>query len=533
MANVEEAAPGPGQSAPGWAQEWRQALTLWAVFALATSLAMAPTLMAMANVWWNSATFNHGLLIPFIIAWLVWDRREQVLRVRPGLYPPALVLVGGAALLWLLGRVGDVQTVQQLAWVLMIQASVLALLGVAVTRALLFPLGYMFFLVPVGEFLIPPLQHFTAQFIVVMLNLIDIPVFLEDIFLSTPSGDFRVAEACSGVRFLIATLALGVLFANISFKSWKRRAIVVGLSILVPIIANGLRAFGIVYIAYLTDNEYAVGVDHIVYGWGFFAFVTIVLLIIGMSFSDKKPSDPPFDVTPLLNAGGATVAPRRTWFGVFAIAMAVGLAVPAYGAYVMHRDSDRHVAQLPELEPAVSWQKMDVAAGTVDWRPHYAAADAERFDHYRSDDVTVSLYAAVYGTQDTEREMIAFGNSVMGQHDRWSRLNGGRRQVRLGGQDVEIAFYRARGPGGAVRDIWQVFWVDNRLVAQPRWAKIFGAFAKLHGGQTAAATLVISTERARPELVRDDALAAFAAALPPVADYFAQAVATHAVIKGE
>ncbi|RME68266.1 MAG: exosortase A, partial [Alphaproteobacteria bacterium] len=234
---------------------WRRALLLWGVFALAASLAMAPTLAAMVTVWWNSATFNHGLLIPFIIAWLVWDRRKTLAQVRPGLYPLGLIPMAGALMLWLLGRVGDVQMVQQFGWVFLMQFSVLTLLGLAATRALLFPLGYMLFLVPFGEFLIPPLQHFTAQFIVAGLQTLDIPVFLEDVFLSTPSGDFEVAQACSGVRFLIATLALGVLFANISFKSWRRRAVVVALAVIVPIIANGLRAFGIVYIAYLTDNE--------------------------------------------------------------------------------------------------------------------------------------------------------------------------------------------------------------------------------------------------------------------------------------
>ena len=88
------------------------------------------------------------------------------------------------------------------------------------------------------------------------------------------------------MRFLIATIALGCLFANLSFRTPLRRSIILFLAVLVPIVANGIRAFGIVYIAHITDHTVAVGVDHLVYGWIFFAFVTIVLLAIGMTFRE-------------------------------------------------------------------------------------------------------------------------------------------------------------------------------------------------------------------------------------------------------
>ncbi len=145
----------------------------------------------------------------------------------------------------------------------------LSVVGWRIFRAMLFPMLYLFFMVPTGEFLVPRLQDFTASFVVLGLQLVNIPVFLDGVFIRIPNGLFEVAEACAGLRFLIANVAFGFLFANLMYRGWRKRIIFVALSFIVPIFANGLRAFGIVMIAHLSDNKLAAGVDHIVYGWGF------------------------------------------------------------------------------------------------------------------------------------------------------------------------------------------------------------------------------------------------------------------------
>src|SRR3546814_13067879 len=78
--------------------------------------------------------------------------------------------------------------------------------------------------------------------------MIVIPVFSDGIFLQIPNGNFTVAEACAGLRFLVATLALGLLFANAAYQDWWRRSLFMVLVLVVPVIANGFRALGIVQI---------------------------------------------------------------------------------------------------------------------------------------------------------------------------------------------------------------------------------------------------------------------------------------------
>ncbi|MEO0975599.1 MAG: exosortase A, partial [Pseudomonadota bacterium] len=169
--------------------------------------------------------------------------------------------------------VGAVQVVEQFAFVLAFNAVLIAVLGLSVARQMIFPMGFLFFAVPFGEFAIPHLMEFTAWFTVAAIELTGIPVYRDGYFLTIPKGDFEIAKACSGIRYLIASFSLGTLYAYLTYNSLSRRVAFVVFSLALPIFANGLRAYGIVMLAHLSDMRIAVGVDHIIYGWLFFGVV--------------------------------------------------------------------------------------------------------------------------------------------------------------------------------------------------------------------------------------------------------------------
>ena len=106
----------------------------------------------------------------------------------------------------------------------MLQGAVVACLGRDVARGLLFPLAYALFLIPLGAELVPAMQTLTAQMVTGLLALTGVPAHLEGVFITTPVGYFEVAEACAGVRFLVAMAAFGALVANVCFKAWPRRS---------------------------------------------------------------------------------------------------------------------------------------------------------------------------------------------------------------------------------------------------------------------------------------------------------------------
>ena len=71
-----------------------------------------------------------------------------------------------------------------------------------------------------------------------------------------PSGTWSVVEACSGVRYLMASFMVGTLFAYLNYRSTAPpRWIFVGVSIAVPIVANWLRAYLIVMLGHLSEQQ--------------------------------------------------------------------------------------------------------------------------------------------------------------------------------------------------------------------------------------------------------------------------------------
>jgi exosortase A len=312
--------------AQAWASlppEWQRPLALIALVWAGNVALFFADWRAMALQWWDSSTYNHVLLIPFILGWLISLRGREVLRVQPQGWWPGLVLFGGAGLFWLLGFFAGLSLATQLGVVLMAQASVLTVIGPRASAALLFPLTYMLFLVPAGDELVPTLQTITAAITMTLLDWAGVPAHIEGVFITTPAGYFEVAEACSGVKFLIAMVAYGALVANVCFLSWPRRVAFMMLCIAMPIIANGVRAWGTIFIAEFYGIQFAAGFDHIFYGWIFFAIVMALVMVIAWRFFDRAIDDRMIDA----DAINADALLSRA--AVFSVNQGRGLAIIA------------------------------------------------------------------------------------------------------------------------------------------------------------------------------------------------------------
>ena len=326
---------------------WQRALLLLGGLSALLILAQWPVSSDLVNVWWRSKTFNHCVLIPIISVWLMYERKKELATLLPQPSGWGIILLALAALLLIAGELAGIAVLGHFALVLSVQALIWTVLGTAVCRRLLFPLLYLWFAVPFGDFLVPKLQDITADMAVALLRLFDIPVFRDGHFIALPNGNFLVEEACSGINYLIASLALGTLYAYLTYRSYYRRAFFITLSIIVPIVANGLRAFGIILTAHLTDNEYAVGVDHLIYGWIFFGIVMFLLFLLGRTFSDGGP------------IAGVTNAPSATGHAKPRTALTViGLVLIAGPGIIARQDSIAAAAQLPELTVSGDWQTL-------------------------------------------------------------------------------------------------------------------------------------------------------------------------------
>jgi exosortase A len=222
------------------------------------------TAAAMVGIWIRSETFAHAFLVVPIVLWMVWRRRETLATLTPRPVPWMLLPMAATCLLWLLGELVGVNAATQFALVALLVMSVPAVFGWTVTRAITFPLMFLFFAVPFGEFMVPYMMSWTADFTVSALQMTGVPVYREGLQFVIPSGNWSVVEACSGVRYLIASFMVGTLFAYLNFRTPGRRALFIVISLLVPILANWVRAYLIVMLGHLSGNKLAAGVDHII-----------------------------------------------------------------------------------------------------------------------------------------------------------------------------------------------------------------------------------------------------------------------------
>ena len=491
---------------------WPRHLIALAATAAALLLLFRADVAAMTRIWWTSTTFGHCLFIAPVVAWLVWTRRAGLARIVPTGWAPGVAITAGAAFLWLLGDAGEVALVRQVALVAMLAGVTIAVLGPNVARALAFPIAYAFFMVPFGDELEPVLQDVTVAMVMPLLHVAGVPASVGGVLIHAGPYYFEVAEACSGAKFVIAMLAYGALVANTCFSSWRRRAIWMAACVIVPVLANAVRAFGTIVAAQRWGVAAATGVDHIVYGWVFFGVVMAALMAAAWRWFDRAPDDLPFDPARLRRPVRMMLAPAIA--GVLAVGAAA--VAPATSASIAARAlAMPHRIALPDV---AGWQRVAPAAGAAAWAPWHPGADHHLFARYgdaRGQAVDWAL--AAYAGQGEGRKLAAFGTGALRQGDRWIRV--ADLPAIDGGHAMRIVT-RSGGGGGTVERIvvtwYRVGWTvtgDDRSV---KWATMAD---RLRGGTQTAVAMHLSA------VVRPDAggvpaavaaIRAFRAAIGPV-----------------
>lgn len=240
------------------------------------------------HIWTISEIFNHCFLVLPVSLFLIYRKRFELYNSEIKPFYPAFLAIFGILFIQVFAEIGDIKVLSHLALFTFIPFSIIAFIGLQSSKLIAFPLIFILLAVPIGEELIPFLQSITADMSVAMVRTVGIPVFKSGLYIDIPAGKFLVAEACSGISFLISSIAFGSLYAYLSFETNKAKIGFVILSIAVPIIANSIRVFGIISIAHVSGMKYAVGADHLIYGWFFYLLVLILLFALGERLSKNS-----------------------------------------------------------------------------------------------------------------------------------------------------------------------------------------------------------------------------------------------------
>jgi exosortase D (VPLPA-CTERM-specific) len=384
---------------------WTDALLLVAM-GMAIIAVFGASLSELVHRWQQQEEYSHGVLIPFISAWLLWTRRDAL---RRSLGQPSAIgfaLLAVAILLHIVGVLSAVFVLSHLAFVLSLLSLSLTIGGFTLLRATLMPILYLLFAIPLPYFvdakLTLQLQLISSQLGVFLIRLVQIPVYLEGNIIDMGSYKLQVIEACSGLRFLYPLLSLSFLAAYLFRSTIFNRVIVFLSSIPIAVSMNGLR---IGMVGVLVDRwgpNMAEGGLHFFEGWIIFlgcAAVLIAEMAILAWFSGLRLRDAiglPFVVAPSRGFRPATSALGYPVVAYLFI-LCVGAALSAFiGQRAEHIPSRARFVAFPTT--IGDWQ-----GRTENFDP--ATEQFLRVDDYiladysRTGDKPVNFYVAYYASQ--------------------------------------------------------------------------------------------------------------------------------------
>jgi exosortase A len=465
----------------------------WAFGAVLFCLWIALTfqgLVSAIEIWYISEIFNHCFFVLPVSFYLIWEKKNDINWSARSCTLLALPFIFLQVLLYVIGVAGDIQLFQHAAMFSLLPTLIWFYLGNQITKKIIFPLSFLLFAIPFGEELIPFLQEITADISVEMVSWTGVPLYRSGLFLEIPQGRFLVAEACSGVSFLIASIVLGNLYGYMNLKRMRTRFFFVLLSVVFPILANAVRVFGIIMIGYASDMKHAVGADHLIYGWFFFAFVIVCLLGIGEvirrieSRSMLKQNAVGDEITVEAEIGNTSnkIEGLKTIVSksfVVIVLLVLGMATS------ISINSAPNVAPIaPEFKLPFNVVKQGNALST--WRPEFKRSTSSELLTLRYENLNFVYFTAYYDGIDGE--LISTQNDIFGEK-RWS-LSGNRTEPLVG--NLRIKNMILKSVTDEQVNVYYLYVINGAVFTDTTRAKLYQVWLKLQGKQYDGVFLAIS-----------------------------------------
>jgi len=393
---------------------WPLAATLIVFILMLLMLFYQQTVIYLGDIWGELSVgeYAHGYLVLAISIYLIVYNRKRLAKLTPCPSYAVLPLVFLAGLLWLTAVLVDVEVVQTVGLLGVLFTVTWALSGHQAMKVLAFPLLFISFALPIWFPLSPLLQNVTADVVFWIIRVIDVPAFRHENMITVPSGIFSIEEACSGLRYLLAALTLGSLYAYLNYVTLSGRVAVVLITACAAVLANFIRVFIVVYLGYATDMQHPWVDDHLMLGWYLFGGLMAILLFIDARYyrHASPVKDTAIDDAPEEScAGGGAKVNKTCQKGHAQYFIIAGLCVVALsiGPVIMYQQSQQQLlgagTDIVLPEGPVSWSSP--VDSVNDWMPQYHGAISKKSD-YLVRGGRVSLFIAYYPFQQQGKEVI-------------------------------------------------------------------------------------------------------------------------------
>lgn len=469
---------------------WAVAASALLAVVVAEALAYRETWSVLITTWATIDTYNYGFVVPVLSVALLFQSRHRWLPLCPAPTLWGVAATVGASMTWLLGSLTGIQTLQHFAVLAFIPSAALALFGTRVMSVAVFPFAYLLLATPFGEFMVPALISYTADFSVFALEVIGVPVYRDGPYIRIPAGDFHVVKACSGIRYLLTSVVLGALYAHIGFGAWTRRTAFMVICIVVPIVANWVRATLIILLGHLSNMKLAAGVDHFIYGWLFFGLVMGIIFLVGSKFSDGGPAEPA-SVGP-----GEAGKPHALHVVVVIAGTLLAAGAGSFVAGTWPHDSGeiaQHEAPVPGLPKAASgWHRQDQLLS--DWNPVFIGSRSVVSAGYTNNSLRVSAIVVHYDTQSQGAEIVNIRNSLYDQENWWLRFDQPFMLSKSSGYPDMVVRELSVNDGTQNRLFWSWYSISGNVYPSAFTAKLAAVRSALRGGSVDSYLVAVSAD---------------------------------------
>jgi EpsI family protein len=428
------------------------------------SLAMLwPSLAGLERSWREVFAYQHGYIVAAIsLVWLARLRwRLDAVAAPRG--PVAIVPVVLAIAAWLVALRANSDIGQQLMIPLIPLVLVWAAAGDRAARLVALPLFYLYFAIPIWDYLVPALQSMTTVVAEHVLGFMGVPVKVSGHLVAIPAGTFAIVEGCSGKRYLTVGLAVAVAAGVAYSLQWRRMTVLLAGAAIMALIINWVRVITIIYAGHVTHMQhYLVAEDHVKFGTAIFVpLLAGIFLLARYLARHESGRDPDTAVAE---------APPRT--GAIAWQLPAAVVLATIVLRLFHGADAASDARLAELPLTVDTWQGPVPADS-DWQPHFVGASSERRAAYVTGDGRVDVYVNVYGTQAPRRELIYFENTLT-PSDKWPQVEPlPAARLRLASGDFALAQLLAEDVLGKRWVISYVYNVGGSLTVSEGVAQLF------------------------------------------------------------
>ena len=251
-----------------------------------------PVFVSLTSHWLSNDVYYHAFLIPVVSAYLIWCKQPLLSKCAPD---PNYVFGGGLLMfglvLFIAGQIAGVNIAQQLSLLVTLPALIVLVYGISYLRIILFPLAYLFFMIPIWVDILTnlhyPFQLLTADLATFLMQALSIPAFHDGIYIQLPDITLEIAKECSGIRYLIAVVALCLPLGHLFIKGFRRQLALLSFAVIIAMLGNGLRValIGIFSFYHLADTTH--GPAHIFQGL-FVSVIGYVGIAIGLLILREK-----------------------------------------------------------------------------------------------------------------------------------------------------------------------------------------------------------------------------------------------------